>query len=402
MRSIIIVGAGLAGVESARALRSAGFDGRITMLGAESHSPYDRPPLSKEFLRDAGTAAELALSLSKCDVELRLGSPAAALRASERSVIIGSHERLAADGIILATGSRARTLPEGASPEFGVHTLRTLDDAYALRAELIPGRHLVILGGGFIGAEVAAAARSLGVEVTIIEPQAQILTGLGPIASGFMADIHRHHGVRLRLHTSAVALHRRQQVTEVELTDGTSVEADLVLVGIGNRPNTEWLEGSGLHLDDGVVCDQYGRTNIVHIVGVGDCSAWRSSDHTFVRRQHWNAALQQAGVGAKALLGTLVESRPRDLDSVWTDQYDVRVQTVGTCAEAPGDAPVLIYDSGSEGSFTVVSRDQYGRVRGLTSINDARGFARWRRKLGTEVSPEVENVGSPGRDPVHP
>ena len=262
-RSITIVGASLAGVRAAESLRRQGFDRPITLIGDEAHAPYDRPPLSKQFLAGEWDADRLALTkpekLAEFDLDLRLGVRAAGFDLGRRRLTLADGDTLDVDGLLVATGARCRTLP-GTEGMGGVFTLRGLDDAEAIRVAFDAGpSRVVVVGAGFIGAEVAATARQRGLEVTLIEALPQPLARvLGDEMGAVCAAVHRDHGVDLRVGVGvdAVDAGADGNVERVRLSDGSVVEAEVVVVGIGVVPNTEWLEGSGLTIDNGVVCDE--------------------------------------------------------------------------------------------------------------------------------------------------
>src|SRR3954471_16468668 len=254
MRSVTVVGGSLAGLSAARALRTAGFDGRVTVVGEERHRPYDRPPLSKELLSGRMAPSDLALEAEDEDlaVDWRLGERGAALHTADRGVELADGTLLRADGLVIATGARARSLP-GTEDVAGVHTLRTLDDALALAAELRPGRRLVVIGAGFIGAEVASTAHQLGLSVTVLEAQEVPLAGpLGEPMGRVVAGLHEANGVRLLCGVGVHAVHASvgaggvRRVDRVELVDGRVLPADVVVVGVGAQPNVEWLADSGV------------------------------------------------------------------------------------------------------------------------------------------------------------
>jgi len=381
MRQIAVVGASLAGLSAVRALREQGYDGRLVVVGAEPHLPYDRPPLSKAFLAGAATADDLAL-LGEQDaglgVQWRLGTAAAGLRPSERAVVLANGSQVAADGVVLATGARARTLPAGAGLR-GVHVLRTLDDAVALRASLAAATSLVVVGAGFIGAEVASTARALGLEVTVVEAMPTALAGplgaeLGPVC----AALHTDHGVRLVTGTGVARLLGVGRVTGVELTDGTRLAADVVLVGIGAQPEVEWLAGSGLDLDDGVRTDACCATSLPGVVAVGDCaSAFDPAAGRHRRIEHWTHALQQPATAAATLLGT----RPAPyaaLPYFWSEQYGRQLQFAGT--REPGDTVTVVEGSTEDRSF-VATYERDGRLTAVLGLDAPRSFGRLRRTL---------------------
>src|ERR1700759_3371747 len=255
MRRLVIVGASLAGLRAAQAARKAGFDGDLVMVGEERRLPYTRPPLSKELLAGEHTVDRVQLPCDELDVEWRLGVPAASLDRGHRRVVLSDGDEIEYDRLILATGSRPRRWPGPGAELAGVHVLREVDDALALRAAFDDRPRVAVVGAGFIGCEVAQTARKQGLDVTLIDVAPTPMLPLGPQLGEWCAGLHREHGVDLRLRTGVVALHGDVRVEAVELTDGTRVAADLVVVGMGAHPNTEWLEGSGLRLTGGLACD---------------------------------------------------------------------------------------------------------------------------------------------------
>ncbi|MBC3190451.1 FAD-dependent oxidoreductase [Pseudonocardia sp. C8] len=388
MRSVTVVGASLAGLAAVRALRAQGFEGEIVVVGEEKHAPYDRPPLSKEFL--AGSSSEDDISLGEDDdaglgVEWRLGRTATALDAEARVVVLDDGERLASDAIVLATGARARALP-GEMPA-GVHTLRTLDDARALKADLVAGSRLVVIGAGFIGAEVASTAAGLGLEVDIVEAaEVPLQRALGPEMGQACGRLHEANGVRLHLGVGVAGLTGSPRVTGVELTDGRELPADVVVVGIGAAPNVEWLEGSGLELDNGVVTDVSGMTNVPGIVAVGDCAnSHRDFTGDRLRLEHWTNALQQPAVAVAALLGT-EHSLPSHhaVPYFWSDQYGHKIQFAG---HRPAEGSVRVEDGDPEGSggFLALFLDAAGEPVGVLGVDRPRPFGRWRRELAKRL-----------------
>ncbi|WP_308818271.1 NAD(P)/FAD-dependent oxidoreductase [Pseudonocardia alni] len=389
MRDVTVVGASLAGLATARALRAQGFTGTITVVGDEKHAPYDRPPLSKEFL--AGTSDEDAIALTEdddaaLDVVWRLGRTALALDGPTRTVTLDDGSTLSADAVVLATGARARNLP-GELPG-GVHTLRTLDDARALRADLAPGRRLVVVGAGFVGAEVASTAHGLGLDVTIVEAApVPLQRALGPEMGTACGRLHATAGVPLHLGTGVARLVGSPRVTGVELTDGRELPADVVVVGIGAIPNVEWLDGSGLELDDGVVTDAAGRTGLPGIVAVGDCaSTHRDYTGSRLRLEHWTNALQQPAVAAAALLGT-EHSLPAHhaVPYFWSDQYGHTIQFAGHRA-ADGSVRIEDGDPEADGGFLAVFLDATGEAVGVLGVDRPRPFGRMRRELAKRLA----------------
>ncbi len=332
MKAITIVGASLAGLRAAETLRREGFDGTINVVGDEVHRPYDRPPLSKQFLSGEWDRGRIELvrpeSFDDLNLTWHLGAAATAIDPTNHAVTLASGEVLSAEGVVIATGARARTLPGSMA---GVHTLRTVDDAQAVRQAFDSGvDRLVIIGSGFIGAEVAATARERGIDVTMIEMAMQPFErSLGAEVGSVLAEIHVEHGVDLRRGVGYKAFVGGDRVSGVELTDGTTVNADLVVVGIGVLPNTEWLDGSGLAVDDGVVCDE---TSLVApgIVAAGDVARWPNQHFgDSMRVEHWDNATTQGVHAAKRLLHGPTVGPYAPVPWFWTDQYDRKIQLAG-------------------------------------------------------------------------
>ena len=330
---IVVVGASLAGLRAIEALRREGHAGAIVAVGAEDHLPYDRPPLSKQFLTGDWEEDRLALrkdGVDDLDAEWRLGARAAGLDAEARRVRLEGGEEIPYDELLIATGTVARRLPFGEGLA-GVHLLRTLDDSRGLREDLAGARHVLIVGAGFIGMEVAASCRARGLDVTVVEPLEQpLLRGLGAALGAWVGDRHREEGVTLRCGVGVEAFEGDARVERVLLSDGTRVEADVVVVGVGARPATDWLEGSRVPVDNGVVCGEAGATSVPHVFAAGDVARWGES-----RLEHWTSAVEQGThVAARMLRGE--EVGPLDhLPYVWTDQYALRLQIAGHVQ--PGD-----------------------------------------------------------------
>lgn len=385
MRTITIVGASLAGLYAAQALRAQGFDGEVVVVGDELRRPYDRPPLSKDFL--AGKIEADVLNLESADDDLRagwlLGSPAVALCPGTREVVLAGGARVRSDAVVIATGARARALPGNLA---GVHVLRTIDDAVALRSELLPGAHLVVIGAGFIGGEVAATAKALGLDVTVVEAMAAPLAGpLGAEMGAVVSGLHEAHGVTLRCGVGVRGLVGSERVEGVELADGTLLPADVVVVGIGAVPNIEWLADSGIALGNGIECDHQGRTSIPGIIAVGDCAAWHDPRLGRSHRvEHWTGAMERPAIAVAALLGGdgWSEGRQVGIPYFWSDQYDVRIQFAGHAAEADS----VTIEEGTVESHDLLAVYRRGDVPvGVLSMNQARLFGRWRRQLNAAV-----------------
>lgn len=379
---IAIVGASLAGLRAAEGLRRKGFDGAVTLIGAEPHLPYDRPPLSKDVLRGEQELADIALrdSLDDLGLDLRLGVRATALDVAGRAVALEGGERVAFDAAVIATGATPRTLP-GADGLAGVHVLRTIDDALALRAELERSPRVVVVGGGFIGAEVAAAARHRGLDVVILEAlPAPLSRALGDEMGAACAALHADHGVDVRCNVAVEGFMGAGRVEGVRLGDGTVEPADVVVVGIGVVPNTGWLEGSGLTIDNGVVCDET-LLAAPGIVAAGDVARWPSRRFaTMLRIEHWTNAVEQGLHAAERLLAA-DDAPPPVFDPVpyvWSDQYDTKIMFVG---HSRPDDEVLVVNGSVEDRRFVALYGRAGRVVGALSMNDPRTLMKARRHI---------------------
>ncbi|WP_419920057.1 NAD(P)/FAD-dependent oxidoreductase [Candidatus Poriferisocius sp.] len=381
MRSIAIVGASLAGTRAAETLRRDGFDGAITIIGDEPHQPYDRPPLSKQVLAGEWQPDRILLSdgaaLGDLDVGWRLGHRAVGLDVATRTVTLDSGSPVTADGILIATGARCRELPTGGLD--GIHTLRGLDDCLAIRAELeATPRRVVVVGAGFIGAEVAATARGRGLEVTVVEalpvPLGRVL---GPEIGTVCAEVHRDHGVDLRLGVGVDGFEGHGRVERVNLGDGTSVDADVVVVGIGVIPNTGWLEGSGLELNDGVVCDETCLA-APGIAAAGDVARWpnRLFGET-MRVEHWDNAIEQGQQAVRRLLTADGKAQPyAPVPWFWSDQYDRKIQLAGRVR--PDDEVRIVTGSTTERRFAALY-GRAGRLVGVLGFNRPRHVMKYRQ-----------------------
>jgi 3-phenylpropionate/trans-cinnamate dioxygenase ferredoxin reductase subunit len=360
LERVVVVGASLAGLRAVEALRRLGYDGNLALVGAEAHLPYDRPPLSKEVLAGKWDADRIALrshdSYEDLDVELHLGRAAARLDTASRYVDLADGQRLPYDGVILATGATPRTLP--GTPELaGVHTLRTLDDCLAIRAAFEARAKVAVVGAGFIGAEVAATARAWGLDVTLLEALPVPLSrALGVEMGEACAGLHLDHGVDLRCGVGVAGFEGSGRVEGVRLADGNLIEADVVIVGVGVRPVTDWLEGSGLSIRDGVVCDATCGAGPPGVYAAGDIARWPNPLFGMeMRVEHWTNAVEQASAAAEALLagpGAAVPYAP--VPFFWSDQYDVKIQYVGHCA--PDDEVKVVHGSVDEHKFVAIYR----------------------------------------------
>lgn len=382
---IVIVGASLAGLRTAEGLRRAGFVGRVTLVGDEQHLPYSRPPLSKQVL--AGTWEPERAQLRSCadigdlGVELRLGGRARSLDTGRRVVAIGDGEELAYDAVVIATGASPRRLP--GDDLAGVHVLRTIDDAVALRDAMATARRLVVVGGGFIGAEVAAVARARGVEVTVVEPlAAPMVRGLGVELGTVAGALHVENGVDLRCGVGVAGLRGDGRITGVELSDGDVVDCDLVVVGIGVVPNTGWLEGAGLVLDDGVVCDEtLAAVGADDVWAAGDVARWTHPTYgETVRFEHWTVAADHGRAVADNIVAPPEARRPHaPLPYVWSDQYGTKIQIAGRGTD--GDDLDVVAGAVDDRRFVAV-RSRDGVVTGVVGFGSPRPFTLLSVRMG--------------------
>jgi NADPH-dependent 2,4-dienoyl-CoA reductase/sulfur reductase-like enzyme len=382
LRSVVVVGASLAGLRAVEALRHQGFDGRVTVVGAEPHLPYDRPPLSKELLAGKWEPDQLGLRRQPYDelaVDWRLGRRAVRLDLAARAIELDDGERLAFDGAVLATGSTPRTLP-GTPPLAGIFTLRTLDDSLAIRAELDRGPRVVVVGAGFIGSEVASTCRQRGLEVTVLEAlPVPLVRGLGPVLGGVLGDLHRDHGVTLRCNALVAGFEGRDRVERVRLADGTGIDADLVVVGVGVFPETRWLEGSGLTLDDGVLCDETCRA-APGVVAAGDVTRWPNPlfGGAPMRLEHWTNATEQGVHAAHTLLAGDAAEPFAPVPFVWSDQYGTKIQTVG---DVGADDDIEIGHGDLEERRFVALFGRGGRLVGALGFSRPRQVMQYRRMV---------------------
>lgn len=385
MRRVVIAGASLAGVSAAAALREAGFDGQITLFGEEPHPPYERPPLSKEALsRDTLSGQKPDPRPLRPDgwyadngIELRLGVAATALDTVNRRVLLADGGEAGYDGLILATGAWPAPLPEAlAAP--GVRTLRTIEDAIALRSVLGASADVVIVGAGFIGLEVAAAARDAGARVTVIEVALSPLArALGDQVGEWLAARHRDGGMDIRCGQPVrwIAAAGKGAGYRVTLDDQTTIRADVVVAATGVVPATGWLRGSGVATGDGVLCDSACRTSVPGIVAAGDLARWYNPlfDED-MRIEHWTNAVEQARAAARTLLGEPAVYAP--VPYFWSDTRGMRIRFAGRANAA---AEVRMEDRGDGSMVALFKRD--GLIRGVLTVNAMRDLPLRRQQI---------------------
>lgn len=376
---VVVVGASLAGWTAARTLRQEGFDGRLTIVGEEPHRPYERPPLSKALLTGGDRdAPPLPPAGDDLDAQWLLGRRATAVRPGERRVALDRGDVLCYDGLVLATGAVPRMLCNAQGER--VHVLRSLDDALRLRDAFEWAAAVTVIGAGFIGAEVAAAARGRGLSVTLLEAADTPLARLLPPGVGeAVARVHRTRGVDVRCGVQVCAIEASGSVATVALAGGERVEADLVVVGIGARPATDWLLDSGLALDDGVLCDERCRASAPGVVAAGDVARWAHPIHGPIRIEHWDNAAAQGAAAARALLRGDAAEPYAPVPFVWSDQYEHTIHVAGV--PRADDELRVLEGSPEDGPFAaVLVRD--GRLSGVVALDSPRAFRRLRRQLG--------------------
>ncbi|SES18156.1 NAD(P)/FAD-dependent oxidoreductase [Lentzea albida] len=371
LERVVVVGASAAGVTTAETLRREGYTGGLVLVGDEKVLPYDRPPLSKQVLAGTWEPEKTVLRPDSAyaghGIELRLGSAATGLDLARRTIALSTGEEIGYDGLVIATGTTARTLPFGHDLK-GVHVLRTVDDAVALRGDLLRSASVVVVGAGFLGSEAAASARRLGLDVTLVDPlPLPLVRPFGDEVGTAIAGLHEEEGVRLRLGTGVTALHGEGAVTGVGLSDGTVLPADVVLVAIGARPATGWLDGSGLPVDDGVVCDATCRA-ADGVYAAGDVARWFNPHFGgLMRVEHRMNATEQGMAAARNLLGAQVPFAPAPY--FWTDQFDARIQAYGVF---PAEAEMVVAHGGVAERKFVAHYLADGRVVGVLGWNMAR------------------------------
>jgi NADPH-dependent 2,4-dienoyl-CoA reductase/sulfur reductase-like enzyme len=400
---VVVVGASLGGLRTVQSLRSSGFTGKVTLVGEEHHLPYDRPPLSKELLAGRATVEEIVLrpadTYGAFDVDLRLGTRATGLDLDRREVELsgsaspGGGERLGFDGLVIATGASPRRLP-GTPPMAGIHVLRTLDDCLSIAADLDRNPRVVVVGAGFIGSEVASTCRERGLEVTVVEAlPVPLVRAVGPVMGDVLAGVHRDHGVQLRTGVGVGRFDGGDRVERVVLADGSAIAADVVVVGVGVSPEVGWLEGSGLTLADGVVCDAT-CSAAPGVVAAGDVARWPNPLLGDMRVEHWTNASDQGAAAARTLLTKAAggEAAPfAPVPYVWSDQYGMKIQYVG--ASRPDDEVTVVNGSTEDRRFVALYR-RHDRVMAALAIGRPRLLMQARALIARRASWDEAVVAS--------
>lgn len=389
MDHVVVVGGGLAGHRALQALGET-FSGKVTLVGDEPHRPYDRPPLSKQVLLGELTPDDLTFACDGLAVDWRLGTAAVGLDARARTVLLADGSELAYDGVVIATGRRARDWP-GRPAVAGLHLLRSRDDALALQRDLAGRRRVVIVGAGFVGCEVAASLRRHEFDVTLVDVAAQPMVPLGPGAGAFARRLHERHGVAFRLGVRVQGFeHASGRVAAVVLDDGEELPADVVVLALGSAPNTEWLEASGIELVDGnVACDEYCfARGVEDVVAAGDLAAWAhphaSAGHGLICVEHWSAAREMGRAAATNLIAAAGERRPfATVPTFWSDQYDAKIKAVGVLRAA--DRFAVLEEDDAAGRMVVEAFAGEALV-GAVAFNRNKAFIGYTRALKDALS----------------
>ena len=392
MKRIVIVGAGLAGLRAAETLRGRGFDGGVVLVGDEPHRPYDRPPLSKSLL--CGDTPALPKSLRDgatydlLRLDMRLGRRAVRLDDAVHVVQLDDGCEVGYDALVIATGARARRLPLGTGLA-RVHVLRTIDDCIALRGAFSGARHVTVVGAGFIGCEVAASARRLGLEVTLVEalptPLARVL---GVDLGTAIGQLHRRNGVDVRSGVGVTSIEGAARAERVVLDDGTVLATDVVVVGVGAEPVTDWLSGSGVAVEGGVLCDQYCESTVAGVYAAGDVVRWwHPTYQQYVRFEHWTNATEMGVRVAHNLLARRLDRQPfAPVPYFWSDQYSTKVQCLGL--PEPADDVRVVAGSLDDDRFLALCGRE-GRLSAVVGFGMPAQVMRLRPLLATGSSFEA-------------
>ncbi len=393
---VVVVGASLAGLRACETLRTDGFTGRVTLVGAEDEVPYDRPPLSKKLLAGEWDGDRIRLrkpeAFDELHLDLRLGVRATALDTERRVLGLADGTEVAYHGLVIATGAAPRRLP-GQPVLDGICELRTLADALDLRSRLVePSTRVTVIGAGFIGLEVAATARQSGCVVTVLEgAPSPLIRGLGVELGAAVASVHARHDVDLRCGVQVSAIEGADgRVSGVRLSDGTLIGSDVVVVGVGVSAATEWLVGSGLELGDGVVCDDALWTGAPGVYAAGDCARWHNHvfdphDDAVMRVEHWTNAAEQGAAAARNLLAVAAGGTPTPYESVpffWSDQFESRIQFVG---RAHGGDEVHVFAGSIDGPFAALYGWE-GRLRGVLGVSMPKMVMPFRTLIASKAS----------------
>ncbi|MGV9869508.1 NAD(P)/FAD-dependent oxidoreductase [Rhodococcus koreensis] len=389
---LVIIGASLAGLRAAEEARFGGYSGPIIMVGAEPHLPYDRPPLSKQFILNSTNAADFLTSedelLSVLNVDLRLGRTAIGLDVDARRVRLDDETLLDYGTLIVATGAAPRMLPS--APELdGIFTLRTVDDAAALRDRIVDSTRVVVIGAGFIGSEIASSAHHLGAEVTLLEgAPVPLVRAVGPVVGLEIASLHQRNGVDFRLSTAVQEIIGKTRVEGVRLTSGEVLPADVIVIGVGAAPATSWLADSGVRLDPvdgGIVCDEYLRTSAEDVFAAGDVAHWPNEllGSGSMRLENWTNAADQGRHAARNALWPDSATPYVTVPYFWSDWYGQRIQFVGTAA--PADEVRFVDGESGTDRWTALFRSG-DRIIAAATLNEPRRIMKYRKLIGRRAA----------------
>lgn len=394
--SFVIVGGGQSGAWAAKTLRQEGFDGHLTLVGSEAHPPYERPPLSKQLLLGQSEIEAAYVFPAQfyvdCGVELRLNTTVASLTPDRSLISFSDGSALAYDRLLLATGGCPRKLGAPGAALDNVFYLRSVTDALALRRALIPPANVLIVGGGWIGLEVAAAARKLGVAVTVIEAAGRLCARAAPPEiSALLFDLHRGHGVDVRLNTTVMALEGHTRVERAQLSDGQALDISAVIIGVGIVPATELAAAAGLALDNGIAVADDLQTSVAGIFAAGDVASFHDGFGRRTRRESWDNAQRQGIAAGRAMLGQTSAIDPYPW--FWSDQYDQNIQIVGTISEGA----VSIEQPTTSANGHILFYRRCGRVEGAVGINAGRDIRMIKRRLEAGQTIDVNDAAKSNR-----
>ena len=398
-RDLVIIGGGLTAHSAALAARHNGYGGKITILSNESALPYDRTPLSKGVLQGKQESDQLGFqpdgNYSADDITVLTDTRATAVDLEERTVETSSGDKLTFDDLLIATGARPIHLDGAGFDLDGVHYLRTTDDADSLKSDLETVTSVVVIGAGFIGSEVAASARSLGKQVALVDmAESPMSAALHPDITAVCAAIHEDHGVNLQMNSRIDELRGSARVEQAVLNDGSTIDCDLVVVGVGVRPNVELFAESGLEIDNGIVTDEFCRTSMPNVYAAGDVANWWHPElKQRIRIEHFDNAGSQGTFVGKVIAGAMDEPFA-PIPYFWSDQYDTNIQYAGF---APDDADVVIRGNPDERSITAFYLDD-GAICAAVTVNNAREFRSCRRLVAASAEIDRETLQSPDTD----
>lgn len=392
-KTVVIAGAGHAAGQAIVSLRQGGFDGRIVLVGEEPYLPYQRPPLSKKFLAGTLDMPRLLLRQEKFyvdhHIDVRLRTRVTRIDPGAHTAELGDSSTLHYDQLILATGSRPRQLETTGHQLHGVHYLRTIEDVDRIRDQLRPGASLVIVGAGYIGLEVAAVATSLGLKVTVIELADQVMARVqAPAVSAFMEQVHREAGVEIRCGAAVSGFRGINRLQGVTLSNGQEIPADIAIIGVGVVPNVEVAEAAGILCNNGILCDEFCRTNAADVFAIGDCSNHPNAllGHR-VRLESVHNAQEQAKTAAATILGR--EEPYAQVPWFWSDQYELKLQIVGF---SPAGSQAVIRGDPASRSFAVFYLDE-GRLAAVYAINSPREFMLSKKLIALGARPDPAVLG---------